>query len=155
ADFRQQLRFSRGQEVHHFGLKFFYALYWRGIHVSVLDHPQSGHLHLDWYRVVLLLFENLDDAFAAIDLGLSSGIQVRAELREGREFAELSKFALKFSRDLFHRLDLCGRTNARHGNAHVDSRTDTLVEQIRFQKDLAVGDGNDVCGNVGGHVTGL
>src|SRR5690606_31035260 len=32
---------------------------------------------------------------------------------------------------------------------------DTLVEEFGFQEDLAVGDGNDVGGNVGRHVTAL
>merc|ERR1712205_254938 len=42
-----------------------------------------------------------------------------------------------------------------HGETDVDGGTDTLVEQLGLQEDLAVSDGDDVGGDVGGHITGL
>merc|ERR1712203_345661 len=42
-----------------------------------------------------------------------------------------------------------------HGETDVDGRSDTLVEQLSLQEDLSVSDGNDIGGDVGGHVTSL
>merc|ERR1712079_532795 len=42
-----------------------------------------------------------------------------------------------------------------HGQTDVDGGSDTLVEQLGFQEDLSVSDGDDVGGDVGRHVSGL
>merc|ERR1712088_718229 len=42
-----------------------------------------------------------------------------------------------------------------HRETDVDGGSDTLVEQLSLQEDLAVSDGDDIGGNVGGHVTSL
>merc|ERR1712045_1066401 len=42
-----------------------------------------------------------------------------------------------------------------HRETDVDGGSDTLVEQLSLQEDLAVSDGDDIGGDVGGHVTGL
>merc|ERR1719264_562139 len=42
-----------------------------------------------------------------------------------------------------------------HRETDVDGRSDTLVEQLSLQEDLSVSDGNDIGGDVGGHVTSL
>merc|ERR1712079_171445 len=42
-----------------------------------------------------------------------------------------------------------------HGQTDVDGGSDTLVEQLGFQEDLPVSDGDDVGGDVGRHVSGL
>lgn len=57
--------------------------------------------------------------------------------------------------NLFHRLNLRSGTNTRDRKADVDSGADTLVKQFGLQEYLAVGDGNDIGGNVGRHVTAL
>src|SRR5262249_24745243 len=44
---------------------------------------------------------------------------------------------------------------ARDGNTHVNCRAHALVEQIGFKEDLAIGDGDDVGGDVGRYVAGL
>ena len=46
-------------------------------------------------------------------LRLGLGVEVGAELRERRQFAELREVALELAGDLFHRLDLRGGTDAR------------------------------------------
>lgn len=56
---------------------------------------------------------------------------------------------------MLHGLELGSGTDTRHGQTDVDGRSDTLVEQLRLQEDLTVGNGNDVGGNVGGHITTL
>merc|ERR1712018_136866 len=42
-----------------------------------------------------------------------------------------------------------------HRETDVDGRSDTLVEELSLQEDLSVSDGDDVGGNVGGHITSL
>jgi hypothetical protein len=56
---------------------------------------------------------------------------------------------------LLHGLELGGGADTRDGQTDVDGRADTLVEELRLQEDLAVGDGNDVGGNVCRHITTL
>ena len=57
--------------------------------------------------------------------------------------------------DLFHRLDLRGGTDARHGKTDGNRRTNALIEQIGFQINLAVSDRNDVRRNVSRDVARL
>ncbi len=64
------------------------------VHVAVLHRPEHRHLDLDRDRVVLRLLEDLDDALAAFELRLRLRIEVGAELRERRQFAELRQVAL-------------------------------------------------------------
>ena len=120
-----------------------------------MPRPQNHHLHFDRQRVVLNLVEQLDDAFAALQLRLSLGVEIGTELRKRRQFAELRQVALDAAGDLFHRLDLRRRTDARHGQAHRNRRADALIKQIRFQINLPVGDGNHVRGNVSRNVARL
>jgi hypothetical protein len=56
---------------------------------------------------------------------------------------------------LLHGLKLGSGSDTRDGKTDVDGGADTLVEQLGLEEDLAVGDGNDVGGNVGRHVTTL
>jgi hypothetical protein len=62
---------------------------------------------------------------------------------------------LQGTSDLLHSLKLSSGTDTRHGKTDVNGRTDTLVEELGFQEDLAISDGNDVGGNVSGHITTL
>ena len=86
---------------------------------------------------------------------LRLGVEVGAELREGRQFAELRQVALDAAGHLLHRLDLRGRTDAGHGETDRDGGPDALVEQVGLQEDLAVGDRDDVGRNVGRDVARL
>src|SRR5690606_30597301 len=82
-------------------------------------------------------------------------VEIGSELGEGFELAELGEIEAERAGYLLHGLDLGGGTDARDGKAHVQSRTDALVEEVGFQVDLAVGDRNDVRRNVGRHVARL
>src|SRR6266581_2880047 len=86
---------------------------------------------------------------------LRRGIEVGAELRERRHFAVLRQIALDLAGNLFHRLGLRRRSDARHRQADVQRRTNTLEEQIALEVDLAVGNRNHVGRDVGRHVIGL
>ena len=133
ADLREQLGLPRGQELRQLGLELLDPLHRHVVHVPVLDRPDHGHLDLDGNRVVLRLLEDLHDALAAVDLRLRLGVEVRAELRERRQFAELREVALELPGDLLHRLELRRRADARDRDADRDRRADALVEQVGFQ----------------------
>lgn len=86
---------------------------------------------------------------------LGSSIKIGTELGESSNLTVLGQEKLQGTSDLLHGLELGGGTDTRDGKTDVDGRSDTLVEQLRLQEDLAVGNGNDVGGNVGRHVTTL
>src|SRR5262249_20391985 len=106
-------------------------------------------------RAVLRLFKHLHDALAAIDLCLRLRIKFRTELGKRREFAELCEISLKLSRDLLHRLQLCCRPDSRDRKANGDCRAYSLIEQICFQVDLAIGYRNHIRWNISRDITGL
>ena len=66
------------------------------------------------------LLEELDDAGAAVELGLGLGVEVGAELREGREFAELGEVALEFAADLLGAL-ICAAEPTRETERPTDT----------------------------------
>src|SRR5262245_29803379 len=110
-------------------------------------------LHLE--RGKLRLLEQLGQPRAAVEKALGSGIEVGAELRERRHLTVLRELAFDAAGDFFHGLGLRGGADARHREADVHGRPDALVEQVGLQKDLPVGDRNDVGRDIGGHVVRL
>lgn len=56
---------------------------------------------------------------------------------------------------MLHGLELGSGTDTRDGQTDVDGGTDTLVEELSLQEDLAISDGNDVGRNVGRDITTL
>ena len=82
-------------------------------------------------------------------------IEVGTELRERRQFAELRQITFDTAGDLFHRFDLRGGTDARHGETDGNGGTNALIEQIGFQINLAVRDRNHVRRNVSRNVARL
>src|SRR4030095_6246208 len=105
--------------------------------------------------LVLILLGESHETPPTMELALRRLIQVRSELREGCHFTILREFQPEGARHLFHRLDLGVATDPGDRDTDVDSRPDTGIEKIAFQKDLAVGDGNYVGRNVGRNITGL
>ena len=104
---------------------------------------------------VLGLLEDFHQPLAAVELGLGGLVQVGTELGEGRQLAVLGQVQLDRPGHRLHGLHLGGAADAAHRDADVHGRADARVEQVGFQEDLAVGDGDDVGGDVGGHVAGL
>lgn len=86
---------------------------------------------------------------------LGSSIEIGTKLGESSNLTVLGQEKLQGTSDLLHGLKLGSGTDTRDGETDVDGRSDTLVEQLGLQEDLAVGNGNDVGGNVGRHVTTL
>ncbi len=79
----------------------------------LLHREKDRDLQFDRHGAEGRLLEELNDAATAVELGLGLGVEVGAELGEGREFAELRQLALEFAADLLGGLDLRGGTDAR------------------------------------------
>ena len=82
-------------------------------------------------------------------------VHISTELGKGLQLAVLSLVDLQRTGHLLHRLHLCVTTHTRYRDTDVDCGTDTLVEEVGFEEDLTVGDGDHVGRNVGRNVTGL
>jgi len=116
---------------------------------------EDGHLLFDRNGSGAVLLEHLNDALALCQTGLGVGVQVGAELREGLQLTVLRINQLQSTGDLLHGLDLGVAADTGDRDAGVDGRHDARVEQLRLKEDLAVGDGDDVRGDVGGHIARL
>ena len=112
----------------------------QGIYISILEHRlESG----DTYT------------FTTVKGLLRGSVQIGTELGEGSDFTVLGQEELQGTGDLLHGLELGSGTDTGHRQTDVDSRSDTLVEELGFQEDLAIGDGNDVGWDIGRHITTL
>src|SRR5512139_769603 len=125
------------------------------VHVALVDREQ-GHGHLrNGHRRVLRLLHQFGHATAALELLQGRRIEVGRKLGESREFAILREGQTNTAAELLDHLGLRGATDAGHRQTGVDGGTDTGVEQVGFQEDLAVGDRDHVGRHEGGHVAGL
>mmetsp|Transcript_1011 Transcript_1011/g.2676 ORF Transcript_1011/g.2676 Transcript_1011/m.2676 type:complete len:604 (+) Transcript_1011:439-2250(+) len=125
------------------------------VEVTLRRGVNHHNLLLDGHGHELALLEHLGEAGAAVQEELRRGVEVRAELRERGDFAVLRQLELERPGHLFHRLHLRRGSDAGHREADVDGRADTLEEELRFEEDLPVGDGDDVGGDVRGDVAAL
>src|SRR5712692_3131350 len=121
------------------------------VHAGVDDDDLLLHLE----RRELRLLEQFGQARAAVEQALGGGVEVGAELGEGRHLAILRQLALDAAGDLLHRLGLRGGADAGDREADVHRRPDALVEQVGLDKDLAIGDRDDVGRDIGRHVVRL
>src|SRR3984893_12858118 len=125
--------------------------------IEIAVDPRVNHadllLHLQ--RRELRLLQQLGEPRAAMEHALRGGVEIGAELGEGRHFAILRKLALDAAGDPLHRLGLGRGADPRHRQADIHGRADALIEQIGLQEDLAVGDRNHVGRDIGRHVVGL
>jgi len=69
---------------------------------------------------------------------LGGGIQIRSELGEGSDFSVLGELELHLTGNLFHGLDLGGRSDSRDGKTDVDGWSDTLEEEFGFEENLSI-----------------
>jgi hypothetical protein len=74
----KQVRFAGFHEINQFGLKVFDLFHRHVVEEIVLHRPQHRSLHFDGHRLVLCLFEQFDDAFAAFEQSLRLGVEIRA-----------------------------------------------------------------------------
>ena len=106
-------------------------------------------------RLVLALFQDFGQPFATRQLSERGLVEVGTELCESRQLAVLRQLEAQGPRHLAHRLDLRIASHPAHGISYVDRVTDAGMKQVRLEKDLAVGDGDHVCRNVGRNIAGL
>merc|ERR1711970_286689 len=96
----------------------------------------SGNIH----RLVLNLLQQLGQSNTSIQKLLGGGVHIRTELSKSGDFSELGQVQFHGTGDLFHGLQLSGGTDSRDGKTDVDGGSNTFVEELGFEKDLAVGD---------------
>ncbi len=117
---------------------------------AFVEGHQPSHLAFDGDRRQPVLFEGFPQYLAALDGGLHGGFQPGAEAGEGFQLQKLQIGQLHAGRLALDGRILGGAADARHRFADVDGRPDAGGEQVAVQIDLAVGDGNQVGGHVGG-----
>jgi len=103
----------------------------------------------------LLLLQQFSQLLASVEKLLCCSVQIRTELCESSDLTILSEFELKGTSYLLHSFDLSSRTDTGHRKTDVDGGTHSLVEELGFEENLAVGNGDNVRGDVGRHITGL
>ena len=102
------------------------------------------------------MFENFGQPLASRELRLRGLVElIGAELGERREFAVLRKVEPQRPGHLPHGFDLRVAADAAHRKTHVDRGPDAAVEQVGFEINLPVGNGNHVGRNVGRDVARL
>src|SRR5699024_1382020 len=126
-----------------------------GVQVPLGSKVERDHLFRNGIRYVHTLFEQLCQPGTAVQLRLRGRIQIRGERRERLQLTVLRKIEPQGTRNLLHGLDLCVTTDTRHRDTDVNSGPDTLVEQVRLEEALSVGDRNDVRRDVCRNVVGL
>ena len=78
------------------------------VEVSLLHRVQARDHDRQALRLILLLFEEFNDARSTVELGLGVGIEIGAKLGKGGEFAELRKIKLGRAGDFLDCLRLRG-----------------------------------------------
>src|SRR5579862_6008593 len=129
-----------------------HLLDWYVIQKALGSRVNDHDLMLDGHWHVLLLLHDLLLALATINLRFGGFIQVGAKLRESRQIAELRQIELERASHLLHAGGLRGASYTAHGDAHIHRRADACVEEVGLQEYLAIGDRDDVGGDVGRHV---
>ena len=115
----------------------------------------AHHLLPDTHWLVLWLLEELCQALATANLCLGLGIKVTSKLSKACQLTELAEAKLEVTANTLERLSLGGTTNTRHRETSTNGWANTLVEKICLHKDLPVGDGNHVGGDVSGDIARL
>ena len=125
------------------------------VEVSTDTGEQNAGLLLDGHGHVLLLLEELGQLLTSVKELLSGGVQIGTELSEGGDLTILGELELEGTGELFHGLNLGGGTDTGDGETDVNGWADTLMEKLGLEEDLAVSDGDDIGGDIGGHITSL
>jgi hypothetical protein len=125
------------------------------VQVTTDTSVKDGDLLFSGDGNVLLLLEEFSELLTSVKELLGGSIEIGTELCEGGNLTILSKLELEGTSDLLHGLDLSGGTDTGYRETDVNGGADTLVEQLGFQEDLTISDGNNVGGDVGRHITSL
>ena len=125
------------------------------VEVSTDTGEQNAGLLLDGHGHVLLLLEELGQLLTSVKKLLGGGIQIGTELSEGSDLTILGELELEGTSELFHGLNLGGGADTGDGKTDVNGWADTLMEELGLEEDLSVSDGDDIGGDIGGHITSL
>jgi len=142
-------------ELSEFGFEFSQVGGGDLIEMTLDTSVKDANLLLDGDGDVLLLVEELSKLLTSVKHVLGGGIQIGTELSEGSDFSVLSEIELEGTRHLLHGLDLSGGSDTGHGKTDVNGRSLTLVEKLSFEEDLSIGNGDNVSGDISGHITSL
>ena len=109
---------------------------------------QDSNLLFHRHRAVLGLNKQLSVLTSLIDGHCRNRVHITAEFGESFQFTILRLIHLQCSGHLLHCLDLGVTTYTGYRDTDIDSRADTLIEQVRFEEYLSVGDRNHVCRDI-------
>merc|ERR1719468_400394 len=115
----------------------------------------DGNLLTNGHGHVLTLLQKLGQPDTTVKQLLGGSVKVRAELGESSDLTVLGQLQLHGTGHLSHRLGLGSGADTGYRQTDVNGGTDTLVEQLSLQEDLSIGNGNDIGGDIGGHITSL
>merc|ERR1711970_53968 len=115
----------------------------------------ASNLFSNIHWAVLSLFQQFSQSNTSVQQLLGGGIHIGTELGESSDFSILSQIKFHGTGNLFHGFQLSGGTDSRDGQTDVDSWSDTFVEQLSFQENLTVSDGDDIGWDIGGDITSL
>src|SRR5205814_802968 len=125
------------------------------IEMSASARIENHDLLFDRQGFVLTLLQHFDQPLPSIELRPGRFVEVAAELREGGQFAILRQIETQRAGHLPHRLYLRRAAHPRHRIADVDGWPNALMEQVRFEVNLAVRDRDHVRRNVAGEIASL
>ncbi len=155
VDALQQIRIAAMHEGLKLGLRIDDSAAVDFVEVAVVRGIQRQRHLRDRHRRILLLLHQFGDSLTALELLARGFVQVRRELREGGELAELRERQPNSAAELLDDIGLRGAADARHRDSRVDGRAHSSVEKVRFQEYLAVRDRDDVGRDEGGNVARL
>ena len=125
------------------------------VKVSTDTGVEDTGLLLNGHGDVLLLLKELGQLLTSVEELLGGGIEIGTELGEGGDLTVLGELELERTGELLHGLNLGGGTDTRHGKTDVNGGADTLMEKLSLEEDLTIGNGDDIGGDISGHITGL
>src|ERR1017187_7575043 len=155
ADFVEHAAVRVIHEAVQLGFELTADMHWQIVQVALGAGPDNHDLLFDGQGLILVLFEDLDEVLAAIELLLRRLVEVAAELGKRGQFAILRQVEAHAAGEGLHGLGLGIAADAGDRDTGVDGRPLVAVEQVGFEKDLSVGNGNDVGGDVGRNVARL
>lgn len=123
--------------------------------VTAFSSEQYQALLCYRHRGILFLFQQFGHFLTVAQLLTSRFVQIGCELRERSQFTILRQRGTDTTGQFLDDLGLSSTTNTGYGDTRVNRRTNTGVEQVGFQEDLTIGNGNYVGRNECGNVTRL
>ena len=117
---------------------------WDLVKISIDTSVQDADLLLCGHWDELLLLEHLSEFFSSVQKLLGSGIKIRSELSEGGDLSVLGELKFHGTGDLLHGLNLGSRSDSGYGKTDINGWSDTSVEELSFQEDLSISNGDNV-----------